>query len=155
PARPDPADPRRPDGRPPGPDGDAPARSEHAPAGEERLPLGPGSSIQPVIDAIVVGSGPNGLAAAIALAREGLSVRVLEAEPTIGGGMRSAPLTGPGFVHDVCSAVHALVAASPFLKTLPLADYGLEFVHPDAPFAHPLDDGTAVGVQRSVEATAD
>jgi len=108
-----------------------------------------------VIDAIVVGSGPNGLAAAIALAREGLSVRVFEAEPTIGGGMRSAPLTEPGFVHDVCSAVHALVAASPFFKTLPLAEHGLEFVHPDAPFAHPLDDGTAVVVERSVEATAD
>jgi len=110
---------------------------------------------QQVLDAVVIGSGPNGLAAAIALARAGRSVRVLEADTTIGGGTRSAALTQPGFVHDVCSTVHALVAASPFLKSLPLADHGLEFVHPDAPFAHPLDDGTAVVVERSVEATAE
>jgi phytoene dehydrogenase-like protein len=108
-----------------------------------------------VLDAVVIGSGPNGLAAAIALARAGRSVRVLEAEHTIGGAVRSATLTRPGFVHDLCSAVHALVAASPFLKTLPLADHGLDFVHPDAPFAHPLDDGGAVIVERSVAATAD
>ncbi len=105
--------------------------------------------------AIVVGSGPNGLAAAIALARAGHAVRIYEAEDTIGGGMRSAPLTGPGSVHDVCSTVHALVPASPFLRTLPLAEHGLSLVYPDAPFAHPLDDGTAVVVERSVEATAD
>ena len=108
-----------------------------------------------VLDAVVIGSGPNGLAAAVALAREGLSVRVYEAEDTIGGATRSAELTRPGFVHDVCSTVHALVAASPFLKTLPLADHGLELVRPDAPFAHPLDEGTAVVVEQSVEATAD
>jgi phytoene dehydrogenase-like protein len=110
---------------------------------------------QQALDAVVIGSGPNGLAAAIALARAGRSVRVFEAEATIGGGTRSAALTQPGFVHDVCATVHALVAASPFLKTLPLAGHGQEFVHPDAPFAHPLDDGTAVVVERSVEATAE
>ena len=107
------------------------------------------------LHAIVIGSGPNGLAAAIALARAGHSVRVYEAEDSIGGGMRSAPLTGPGSVHDVCSTVHALVPASPFLRSLPLAEHGLSLVYPDAPFAHPFDDGTAVVVERSVEATAD
>ena len=109
----------------------------------------------PALDAIVIGSGPNGLAAAIALAQAGRSVRIYEARPTIGGGMRSAALTLPGFVHDVCSTVHALGIASPFLKTLPLAAHGLEFVHPLAPFAHPLDDGTAAVVERSVDATAE
>jgi len=108
-----------------------------------------------VIDALVVGAGPNGLAAAIALARAGLSVRVLEAQPTIGGGTRSAELTEPGFVHDVCSTVHALVPLSPFLRTLPLADHGLALVKPQAPFAHPLDDGGAVTIEHSVAATAD
>jgi phytoene dehydrogenase-like protein len=106
------------------------------------------------LDAVVIGSGPNGLAAAIAVARAGYSVRVYEAQPTLGGGMRSAELTRPGFVHDVASTVHALVSISPFLKTLPLADFGLEFAQPGAPFAHPLDDGSAVVVERSVEATA-
>jgi phytoene dehydrogenase-like protein len=108
-----------------------------------------------VTDALVVGSGPNGLAAAVALAQAGLRVRVLEAQPTIGGGTRSAELTEPGFVHDVCSAVQALVSLSPFLRTLPLADHGLELVAPAAPFAHPFDDGTAVTIERSVRATAD
>ena len=105
------------------------------------------------LDAIVIGSGPNGLAAAITLALAGRSVRVYEAEATIGGATRSAELTQPGFIHDVCSAVHALVLASPFLSTLPLGEHGLELVHPPAPFAHPLDDGTAVVVERSIEAT--
>ncbi len=108
-----------------------------------------------MIDAVVIGSGPNGLAAAVALARAGRSVRVYEAEPTIGGGIRSAALTEPGYVHDVCAAVLALVAASPFLKTLPLDAHGLTLIHPGAPFAHPLGDGTAVVVERSVDATAD
>ena len=107
------------------------------------------------LDAIVIGSGPNGLAAAIALARAGRSVRVYEAQSTIGGATRSLPLTGPGFVHDVCATVHALVAASPFLSSLPLADFGYELVHAPLPFAHPLDDGSAVAGHRSVEATAD
>jgi phytoene dehydrogenase-like protein len=106
------------------------------------------------LDAVVIGSGPNGLAAAITLALAGRSVRVFEAEPTIGGATRSLELTQPGFVHDVCSAVHALVVLSPFLKTLPLAAHGLELVHPPAPFAHPFDDGTAIVVERSVEETA-
>jgi phytoene dehydrogenase-like protein len=106
------------------------------------------------LDAIVVGSGPNGLAAAIALALAGHSVRVYEAQPTVGGGVRSAELTRPGFVHDMASAVHALALLSPFLKTLPLDQFGLRFAHPEAPFAHPLDDGTAVVVERSIDATA-
>ena len=107
------------------------------------------------LDAVVIGSGPNGLAAAITLARAGRSVRVFEAESTIGGATRSLELTAPGFIHDVCSAVHALVVLSPFLKTLPLAAHGLELVQPDAPFAHPFDDGTAVVVERSIDRTVE
>ncbi len=105
-------------------------------------------------DAIIVGAGPNGLAAAITLAREGRSVLVLEAKDTIGGGSRSAELTLPGFVHDVCSAIHPLGVASPFFRTLPLAQHGLAWIEPPAPLAHPLDDGTAVVLERSIEATA-
>ena len=105
-------------------------------------------------DAVVVGAGPNGLAAAIALARAGRSVRVLEAAETIGGGSRSAELTLPGFVHDVCSAVHPHPLASPFLRELPLAEHGLELVQPELALAHPLDDGTAVAFDRSIDATA-
>ena len=106
------------------------------------------------LDAVVVGSGPNGLAAAIALAREGLTVRVLEGADTPGGGMRSAALTRPGFVHDICSAVFPMSVASPFLRELPLADHGLRWVHPEIPVAHPLDDGTAAVLRRSVDETA-
>ena len=105
-------------------------------------------------DAIVVGSGPNGLAAAIALAQAGRSVLVLEAEQAIGGGLRSEELTLPGFVHDVCSTAHPLVLGSPFLSELPLGEHGLELVQSPAPVAHPLGDGSAVVLERSVEATA-
>jgi phytoene dehydrogenase-like protein len=106
------------------------------------------------VDAIVVGAGPNGLAAAIVLAAAGKSVRVLEAEATIGGGTRSEELTLPGFIHDVCSSVLPLAHASPFFHTLPLNDYGLTYDHPAIPLAHPLDDGSAAVLDRSVEATA-
>jgi phytoene dehydrogenase-like protein len=105
-------------------------------------------------DAIIVGSGPNGLSAAITVAQAGHSVLVLEAQDTIGGGTRSAELTLPGFTHDVCSAVHPMAISSPFFRTLPLAKYGLDFIQPDVPLAHPLDDGTAVLVERSVEQTS-
>ena len=105
-------------------------------------------------DAVVVGAGPNGLAAAVELARAGRSVAVLEAEETVGGGTRSAELTLPGFVHDLGSAIHPLGYASPFFRTLPLGEHGLEWVHPPAPLAHPFDDGSAVVLERSVEATA-
>jgi phytoene dehydrogenase-like protein len=105
-------------------------------------------------DAVVVGSGPNGLAAAITVAQAGLSVLVIEGRETIGGGTRTEELTLPGFAHDVCSAVHPMAAMSPFFRTLPLAEHGLEWIHPEIPLAHPLDDGTAVAVDRSVEITA-
>jgi phytoene dehydrogenase-like protein len=105
-------------------------------------------------DAVVVGSGPNGLAAAVKLAQAGLSVAVFESRATVGGGAYTAELTLPGFRHDVFSAVHPLTVASPFLRTLPLAEHGLEWIHSPAPLAHPLDDGTAVLLERSVEATA-
>jgi phytoene dehydrogenase-like protein len=105
-------------------------------------------------DALVVGSGPNGLAAAIAVARAGLKVQVLEANDTAGGGTRSAELTLPGFVHDVCSAVHPLAIASPFFRTLPLRAHGLEWIDQPAAFSHPFDDGTAAVMERSVDATA-
>ncbi len=105
-------------------------------------------------DAVVVGAGPNGLAAAITLAQAGRSVLLLEANATVGGGARSAALTLPGFVHDLGSAVHPLCLASPFLRALPLARYGLEWVHPALPAAHPLDDGAAVVLRRSLADTA-
>jgi phytoene dehydrogenase-like protein len=105
--------------------------------------------------AIVVGSGPNGLAAAITLARAGVEVTVLEAEATIGGGMRSAELTLRGFTHDVCSAIHPMGVASPFFETLPLREHGLEWIQPAAPLAHPFDDGSAAVLERSLDATAD
>jgi phytoene dehydrogenase-like protein len=106
-------------------------------------------------NAIVIGAGPNGLAAAIELARAGYLVQVYEANDTIGGGVRSAELTLPGFVHDICSAVHPLAAGSPFFSQLPLARYELEYINPPAAMAHPFDDGTAVLLHRSVELTAE
>jgi len=105
-------------------------------------------------DAVIIGSGPNGLAAAIALARKRWSVLVLEAEETIGGSARSGALTLPGFTHDICSAVYPLAIGSPFFRTLRLDDYGLEWIHPPALLAHPFDDGTAAVLERSVETTA-
>ena len=106
-------------------------------------------------DAIIVGSGPNGLAAAITLARAGYAVLVREARETIGGGARSAALTLPGFVHDVCSAIHPLGAGSPFFRTLPLAEHGLEWIQPPAALAHPFDDGTAAVLERAVVTTSE
>lgn len=105
-------------------------------------------------DAVVVGSGPNGLATAVALARAGRKVLVLEANETPGGGASSAELTLPGFVHDVCSSVHPLGAASPFFRRLPLTAHGLTWVEPPAALAHPFDDGTAALLERSTAATA-
>ncbi|MCS6865145.1 MAG: NAD(P)/FAD-dependent oxidoreductase [Gemmataceae bacterium] len=105
-------------------------------------------------DAIVVGSGPNGLSAAIALAQAQHSVLVVEAAATVGGGMRTAERTLPGFRHDICSSVHPLAVASPFWKTLPLQRFGLEWIHPPITFAHPLDNGTAVAQWRSLDHTA-
>ncbi|HEV2615110.1 MAG TPA: NAD(P)/FAD-dependent oxidoreductase [Candidatus Acidoferrales bacterium] len=102
-------------------------------------------------DAIVIGSGPNGLAAAIRLAQAGKSVAVYEAEPAVGGGARSAELTLPGFVHDICSAVHPMAVSSPFFRTLPLDRFGLRWIQPDAPLAHPFDDGTAAVLARSLD----
>ena len=105
-------------------------------------------------DAVVVGSGPNGLAAAITMQRAGLSVLLIEGKDTVGGGMRTASLTLPGFHHDVCSAVHPMGAASPFLSSLPLHQHGLEFIQPELPLAHPFDDGTAACLSTSLEETA-
>lgn len=119
----------------------------------------PAGLLQPIklvsdFDAIVVGSGPNGLSAAIAMQRAGVSVLLLEAKDTIGGGLRSAELTLPGYVHDVCSAVHPMAAASPFFATLPLREHGLEYIYPSVDAAHPFDDGTAAILTNSVNDTA-
>ncbi len=105
-------------------------------------------------DAIVVGSGPNGLAAAIRLQQHGLSVLVVEGQPTVGGGMRTKALTLPGFRHDVCSAIHPLAVSSPYFNTLPLADFGLEWLEPEVLAAHPFDDGSAISLYHSLDETA-
>ena len=105
-------------------------------------------------DAIVVGSGPNGLAAAIRLQQAGLAVLLVEGQDTIGGGLRSKELTLPGFVHDVCSAIHPMAAGSPYLSTLPLQDFGLNFIYPKVAAAHPFDNGTAAVLKRSIDETA-
>jgi len=109
---------------------------------------------KPEFDAVVVGSGPNGMAAAIVLRQAGLSVLLLEGKEHLGGGLRTAELTLPGFRHDICSAIHPLAAASPFFQTLPLAQYGLEYITPPVAAAHPFDDGTAASVATSLSDTA-
>src|ERR1043166_10130853 len=103
-------------------------------------------------EACVVGAGPNGLAAAIVLAHAGLKVLVREAADTPGGGARTDALTLPGFAHDVCSAVHPLGIGSPFFRRLPLAAHGLEWIQPPVAAAHPLDDGSAILLERSIAA---
>ena len=105
-------------------------------------------------DAVIVGSGPNGLAAGIALLQQGLSVLMIEARAEIGGGMRSAELTLPGFVHDVCSAIHPMAVNSPFFSELPLEEHGLEYIYPPVSAAHPFDDGSAAALAGSVVETA-
>lgn len=105
-------------------------------------------------DAIVVGSGPNGLAAAILLQQQGLSVLLLEGKGQVGGGLSTEELILPGYLHDVCSAVHPMAAASPFFETLPLRQYGLEYIYPDTAAAHPFDDDTAALLKHSVQETA-
>ena len=106
------------------------------------------------MDAVVVGAGPNGLAAAITLAQAGLQVVVYEGADTVGGGARTAELTLPGFRHDPCSAVHPLGAGSPLFRGWPLAEHGLTWIQPDLPLAHPLPDGSVATLARSVAETA-
>ena len=107
-----------------------------------------------MLDAVVVGAGPNGLTAAVELARRGFSVAVFEARDTVGGGARTEELTLPGFRHDPCSAAHPLGVSSPVFRTMPLGRYGLEWLHPELPMAHPFLDGTAAVLSRSVAETA-
>src|ERR1700744_6512163 len=106
-------------------------------------------------DAVVVGSGPNGLGAAITLQQAGLSVLILEAKDTIGGGLRTEALTLPGYLHDVCSAIHPMAAASPFLQSLPLDRYGLDYIQPPVCAAHPLDGGSAAALYPSILSTTE
>ena len=106
------------------------------------------------VDAVIVGSGPNGLAAAITLGRAGWRVRVVEGHATVGGGMRTLPLTAPGFQHDICSAVHPLGMGSPFFQKVDLAQHGLRWIQPPLPVAHPLDDAPAVALARDLDVTA-
>jgi phytoene dehydrogenase-like protein len=105
-------------------------------------------------NAVIIGSGPNGYAAAIYLAQKNYSVLLIEGKNTVGGGMRSSELTLPGLTHDVCSTLHPLAAGSPFFRTLPLEEHGLRWIHPPVYLAHPLDDGSAGVLTKSVEETA-
>lgn len=105
-------------------------------------------------DAVVVGSGPNGFAAAIALQQKGLEVLLIEGKGTIGGGLRSSEIIQPGIVHDICSAIHPLAVQSPFFKTLPLAEHGLNYIYPPVLAAHPMDEGEGIGLYQSISKTA-
>lgn len=138
-------------------EGVSPFSRLHAPAGALACRRAPALPFRMpgrwAVDAVVVGGGPNGLAAAITLAQAGRSVRLIEGEATIGGGCRSAELTLPGLVHDVCSAVHPLGRSSPFFSQLPLDRYGLRWIEPEVQLAHPLDDGTAI-LLRDIQTTA-
>ncbi|MGB8943393.1 MAG: FAD-dependent oxidoreductase, partial [Streptomyces sp.] len=107
-----------------------------------------------MLDAVIVGAGPNGLTAAVELARRGFSVAVFEAKETVGGGARTEELTLPGFRHDPCSAAHPLGVNSPVFRTMPLDRYGLDWLQPQLPMAHPFTDGTAAVLSRSVAETA-
>jgi phytoene dehydrogenase-like protein len=113
-----------------------------------------GTAAGGVVDAVVVGGGPNGLAAAITLAQRGRTVTLLEAATTVGGGARSAEITLPGFVHDICSAIYPFGRTSPFFAGVDLERHGLRWIEPPASIGHPLDDGSAVIVERDVEVTA-
>jgi phytoene dehydrogenase-like protein len=106
------------------------------------------------VDAIVIGSGPNGLAAAITLQRNGLQVLLIEGKDQIGGGLRTEEITLPGFKHDICSAIHPMAAVSPFFANLPLEDYGLKYLYPEVDLAHPFDDGNCAALLRSVSDTS-
>lgn len=110
--------------------------------------------MNPSYDAVIVGSGPNGLAAGIRLALEGYAVKIFEASNTVGGGMRTKELIRPGYYHDVCSAIHPMAASAPFLKQLPLDDYGLKWIHPKIAAAHPLDDEPTVALFNNLHKTA-
>src|SRR5262249_11380441 len=123
------------------------------PAGSCHTP--PSRPMQDEYDAVVIGSGPNGLCAAITLAQAGHSVLVVEGADELGGATRSAELTRPGFLHDVCSAVHPFGVLSPYMCSLPLADHGLSWVFPEVSAAHPLDGGRAVVLERSIASTAE
>src|SRR5688500_7667030 len=107
------------------------------------------------VDAVVVGSGPNGLAAALVLSKAGLQVELHEAAPTLGGGARTAELTLPGFRHDVCSATHPMALASPFFRAFDLAGHGVQLLQPEIAYAHPLDGGRAGLGWRDLDRTAD
>jgi phytoene dehydrogenase-like protein len=120
----------------------------------ETLKNQPAKSGSQALDALVIGSGPNGLASAITLARRGLSVSIIEGQEQIGGGLQSAALTLPGYVHDICATILPLSLASPFFKSLPLAEYGIVWIESEIPLAHPFDDGTAAVLYRSVSETA-